>query len=51
MYVYKRSESKTLIFIEKLNINSQDIFIDYNTRVFRETKYGICFDIKRKMVN
>ena len=28
--------------------NSQDIFIDSNTRVFQETKYGICFNIKRK---
>ena len=55
--MYKESPLWTefLNFIEKLtinkiflNINSQDIFIDSNTKVFRETKYGICFYLKQK---
>ena len=29
-------------------MKSQDIFIDSNLTLIRETKYGICFDIKRK---
>ena len=29
-------------------MNSHDNFIDSNTRVFRENKYAICFDINRK---
>ena len=33
--------SEFLIFIEKSTSNSQDIFIDSNTSVFRETKSGI----------
>ena len=31
--------------IEKLTINSEDIFIGSNSRVIRETKYSICFDV------
>ena len=38
-----RYESKSKI-MEKITL----IKIDSNTRVFRESKYGICFDIKRK---
>ena len=30
--------------INKLLISTQDIFIDSNLRVFREAKYGNCFD-------
>ena len=29
-------------------MNPEDIFIDSNIRVFRETKYGIYFETKRK---
>ena len=42
--------SEFWIFIEKPIINSEDIFIDSTISVFRETKYGICCDIKRKNV-
>ena len=30
-----------MIFIEKLNINSHNIFIDFNRRVFREKKFWL----------
>ena len=29
-------------------INSNDIFIDFNIRVYRETRFGICLDINGK---
>ena len=42
----KNSEILQMIWIfDFQTLNSQDIFIDSNTRVFREVKYGICFDI------
>ena len=36
------------IFIEKLSIKSHEIFINSKRRLYRDNKYAISFEIKRK---